>query len=97
MRVEMHEVQSWEELANPGDYMMCQRSQTDPDRATKGEEFPMIVCPKCRKPGSCSAHTLVQSSPLTIRASFLCPQAMPDGSGLCKWHGFITDGVMEGD
>ncbi len=95
-RIEMHEVRTWDELLNPGDYLFCQRSEDDPTRATHGIEFPIIVCPKCRKAGSCSAHTLVQKSPLTIRASFLCQQQMPDGSGVCGWHGFITDGWMEG-
>jgi hypothetical protein len=37
----------------------------------------------------------VQRDPLTIRASFLCNQRMPDGSGqTCGWHGWVTDGNM---
>ena len=83
----MHEVEEWEKLINAGDYMFCKRSD--------GTEFPIIVCPRCLKGGSCSGHTLVQRSPLTIRASFLCSQ--PHEGKTCGWHGMITDGVMEGD
>jgi hypothetical protein len=91
MKVEMNEVNSLEELlqGHSGDYMFAQRSD--------GSKYPIIVCPKCLKPCSCSRHTLVQESPLTIRASFgPCNQYVKDKE-VCKWHGWITDGIMEGE
>ena len=95
-RIEMHEVQGWDEMKNPGDYMMVDRSKSDERAASKGSRFAIIVCPKCLKPGACSDHKLVQETPLTIRASFLCGQRMPDGSRTdCQWHGYVTDGFME--
>jgi len=87
MKIEMHLVADWDNLRNGGDYIMASRHD--------GSRFPIIVCPKCLKPCGCSKHTLVQETPLTIRASFLCAQRMPDGTGTCGWHGWITAGFME--
>ena len=88
MRVAMHErVPS--DAVDAGDYWLEKRAD--------GSEFPVIICPKCIKPGRCSNHILVQRSPLTIRASFLCHQSMPDGTGTCGWHGWVTDGAMSLD
>ncbi len=102
MNVVMREVQSWAELEDltknqGGEYMLVTRSETDPRKATHGDKFPIVVCPRCKRPGSCSDHTLVKGSPLTIRASYLCGQNKfwPDGTqGTCGFHAMITDGVM---
>ena len=62
---------------------------------TGGREFVTIICPRCGKPDRCVNHTIVQRSPLTIRASFLCAQIIPDGSRrTCGLHAWVTDGVM---
>jgi hypothetical protein len=97
MPVVMREVQTWDELENiqanqGGEYMMVDRSPCDPLRTTHGTRYPIIVCPRCKRPGACSNHTLVQEQPLTIRASYLCGQRKLGGS--CRFHAMITDGVM---
>lgn len=94
MKIEMHEVQDWDDMKNAGDYMLANRSVSDPDRARLGTKIAIIVCPGCLRPGSCSAHTMVQERPLTIRASFLCGQHTAGGT--CGWHGWVTDGWMDG-
>ena len=88
-RVVMREVESWEEMKGPGDYIMATRQD--------GTPFPIIVCPGCSRALSCSNHTTIQVKPLTIRASFLCQQRVArDGvAGTCGYHCMITNGVME--
>lgn len=67
-----------------GEYVMVQRSD--------GSRYPVIVCPRCKRPGSCSNHTLVQEKPLTIRASYLCNQNVRGNT--CGYHAMVTDGFM---
>jgi hypothetical protein len=88
--IEMHEVGSVAELKNAGDYLLVERNETDPKRATHGTKYPMIVCPGCLRAGSCANHALVSERPLTITASFLCRK--PEGREC--WHGWVTDGKM---
>jgi hypothetical protein len=80
-RFEMHEVADWDDLTNAGDYMFVSRSATDPDLSVKGARVAVIVCPKCLRPGSCSAHTMISEKPLTIRASYLCGQPVGGPTG----------------
>ncbi len=93
MKVQMREVTGWDDLKAAGDYMMADRSVTDVRRATHGARFPIIVCPRCLRPGVCSNHTLVSERPLTIRASYLCGRAKAGGT--CGFHGWVTGGWIE--
>ncbi len=83
MKIEMHEKKDWNDLNEPGDYLMATR----PDES----KFPVIVCPKCLRPGGCPQHTLMSEDPLTIAPSFRC---VSDGGRTC-WHGWVKNGVME--
>lgn len=74
--IQMHHVDFPDQLTAAGDYRIV---------TNQNKCYPVIVCPKCLHPGSCSAHTMVFQNPLTIRASFLCS---------CGWHGWVTEGTM---
>jgi len=81
--MKMHERQSWDDLREPGEYLMAVR----PD----GSKFPVIVCPGCGRPMGCPGHTMVKEKPLTLVPSVLC---VGEKRRIC-WHGWVTEGVME--
>lgn len=92
MRIQTHRVQEWEELIHPGDYLLCLRAPDDPEGATKGVEYALLVCPRCLRASSWTEHPVVYREPLTIRNRFLCRQIVQDQP--CGWQGRVWAGVL---
>jgi hypothetical protein len=98
--MQMREVQSWDELKNPGDYMLTTSCFCGADgEDLKGPakyHYPGCASPEthtgfilvCKCGGTFASHKdhrVINKSPLSVRASWLCPKGC---------HSFITDGVF---